>query len=91
MPVKSPGSATITRLTFVPPSLEAQTDWLDWVKEVALSPDGLDVGPDACADANAQLPSRNTVKIHTVAGMSSLQTCRSQVVCSGLPAIYSGY
>lgn len=60
----------MTRLTFVPPSLEAQTDWLDWVKEVAFCSDALDAGAVACADANAQLPTRSTVKIHTL-GMSS--------------------
>ena len=66
----------MTRLTSVPPSLEAQTDWLDWVKGVvALSADALGAGAGACAVVSAQLPTKSTVKIHTLSGMSSL-TCR---------------
>ena len=76
MPVKSPGSATMTRLTSVPPSLEAQTAWLDWVKGVVvLSADALGAGAGACAVVSAQQPTKSKVKIHTF-GMSSLQTCR---------------
>ena len=72
----------MTRLTFVPPSLEAQTNWLDWVREVAFCPGVVDAGANAWADVNAQLPTRSTVKIHTLAGMSRningfLQTCKS--------------
>ncbi len=73
VPVKSPGSATIIRLTLVPPSMEVQTGWLDAVNGL-VSSDALGAGAGACAAVNRQLPISSTVNNNGLAGMSSLRT-----------------
>ena len=73
VPVKSPGSATMIRLTLVPPSMEVQTGWLDAVRGL-ISSDALGAGAGACAAVNRQLPTSSTVKNNGLAGMSSLRT-----------------
>ena len=65
VPVKSPGSATITSETSVPPSLDAQTDWLDWVRGLVASAVALGAGAGATAEVNVRPPATSKVKIHT--------------------------
>ena len=71
------------RLTLVPPSMEAQTGWLDAVKGLVPS-DALGAG--ACAAVKRQLPISSIVNNNGLAGMSSLRAYTRQLVFAELAA-----